>query len=162
MTVSPHRPSVKQIVSPTSERYPDIFHELGCTLKPDIAQTEEVLARVRDHLPYLRSSPTSWWEENDWILTPQASPLSRSKYDRIGDVSLEQLHIQRTGPQEYVFGGISTNPHAPRHSHAKLREWAIIVLLSSPSLDVGMWWGAQPHSGYGISLLPHKPSHRCR
>ena len=193
VTVSPHRPSVKHIVSPSSERYPDILHELGCTLKPDIAQTEEVLARVRDHLPNLRSSSTRWWEENGWILylsvplpcrhqevefwpqeikdfwqtfqwngnpwilTLQASLLSRSKYDRIGDVSLEQLHIQRTGPQEYVFCGICTDLRAPRHNHAKLREWAIMVLLSSPSLDVGNVVGSQPHCGYGIS--PFHTSH---
>lgn len=172
-SISPHQSSVKHIVSPSFERYPDVIHELGCTLQPDIAQTAVILARVQKHLPNLRSSSTSWWEENDWILhlseplpwrpqgdeiwpqeindfwqtfqwsgnpwilSPQALELSRSKYNRIRDVSLEQLHIQRTGPQEYVFSGIGTDVHDPRHSHAKLREWAIIILLSSPPLDVG-------------------------
>ena len=134
-TVSPHRSGVKRIVSSSSGQYSNLFYELGCTLQPDIAQKEAILARVREHLPTLRSSSTSWWEANDWvlhlseplpcrplgvefwpqeiedfwqtfqwsrnpwILTPQASELSRSKYDRIADVSREQLHIQRTGPQ---------------------------------------------------------------
>ena len=80
---------------------------------------------------------TFQWSGNPCIFTPQAPELSRSKYDRIEDVSLEQLHIQRTNPQEYVFGGICTDFYGPRHSQAKLREWAIIILLSSPSLDVG-------------------------
>ena len=31
-----------------------------------IAHTDEILARVRDYLPILRSSSTSWWEETDW------------------------------------------------------------------------------------------------
>ncbi|CAH0474838.1 unnamed protein product [Peronospora belbahrii] len=41
------------------------------------------------------------------------------------------------GSQEYVFGGICADRLDPRYLHATLREWAIIVLLPSPSLDVG-------------------------
>ena len=67
-TVSPHRSGVKRIVSSSSEQYPNLFYELGCTLQPDIAQKEAILARVREHLPTLRSSSTSWWEANDWVL----------------------------------------------------------------------------------------------
>ena len=64
-TVSPHRSGVKRIVSSSSEQYPNLFYELGCTLQPDIAQQEAILARVREHFPTLRSSSTSWWEAND-------------------------------------------------------------------------------------------------
>ena len=49
-TVSLYRPSMKHVVSPSSERYPDQLHGLGGMLTPGIAHTEEILARVWDYL----------------------------------------------------------------------------------------------------------------
>ncbi|CAH0482677.1 unnamed protein product [Peronospora belbahrii] len=84
MPVSSHQPSVKHITAPSSERYPGLLHDLGCTLPPAITHTADILARVREHLSNLLSSSGS--ERLD--IAPRRTPprsTSRIRVSAPGD-----------------------------------------------------------------------------
>ncbi|CAI5707472.1 unnamed protein product [Peronospora effusa] len=81
---------------------------------------------------------------NQWIWDQSGNMMSRTKYNRIEDCTLEHLHILRTGPAEFVMR-VPIPPVQPgSHSDAKLRRWVTALLLPSPDLPIGTELNATP------------------
>lgn len=112
---------------------------LGELLSPTESQQQAVTDQVQEHSQDLLAEASSWWENEEWIISFYASfptrqcssevrpeeitqfwgtfswrdnpwirdsrgeMLTRAKYDRIADCTLAELHIQRTGPDEFIL-----------------------------------------------------------
>jgi hypothetical protein len=79
--------------------------------------------------------PTYVWSNNPWIVDREGEVLSPAKYAKIKVCTLHELHIKRTGATTYSMK-IPTIGIAG-HQQAKLRRWALAILLNAPHLAIG-------------------------
>ncbi|KAE9273288.1 hypothetical protein PR003_g29950, partial [Phytophthora rubi] len=79
--------------------------------------------------------PTYSWADNPWILDAKGKTLTGKVYDKIRRCSLAELEIQRIGRWTYSF--VIPEANGGMHQQAKLRRWAIAILLSSPPIEIG-------------------------
>ena len=62
--------------------------------------------------------------------------LFTTKYDRIADCTLHQLHILRTGPAEFVLRILVPQGQLGPNSETKLQRWTMALVLLSPDLPI--------------------------
>ena len=84
------------------------------------------------------------WRENPWIRDQGSHMLPRTKHNRIVNCTLDQLHILRTGPAEFVLRVPVPQSQRVPHSDAKLRRWATSLLLLCPDLPIGKVLSSSP------------------
>ena len=99
-----------------------------------LLSTDPILKRLMgyDDIP----KEIQQWE-NPWIRDQGSHMLPRTKHNRIVNCTLDQLHILRTGPAEFVLRVPVPQSQRVPHSDAKLRRWATSLILLCPDLPIG-------------------------
>ncbi|OWZ17931.1 RxLR effector protein [Phytophthora megakarya] len=84
------------------------------------------------------------WANNPWLPDSNAPVLTRKKYYRIEETSIEELAIMRTSHDVYNVTVRTALGCTVGHSVAKLQRWLLAILLGSLRIPIGGKLGQPP------------------